>query len=147
MDRQSSPRFRPVFRSPIEFHRKLSLGKTQSLKLQAPPHYPNAHLCPRFPHVLPAARWPLPLHCLGSPLIDAGNNSLTPMGVTFDRRGAGFPRVVGDRVDNGAVEAAAVVAASQPTLVPAGSTWTLSLLGLLLGTFGFFGLRGRQQSP
>lgn len=83
----------------------------------------------------------------GSPLIDAGNNSLIPMGVTFDQRGAGFPRIVGGRVDIGAVEAAAVVAASQPTLVPAGSTWTLSLLGLLLGTLGFFGLRGRQQSP
>ena len=83
----------------------------------------------------------------GSPLIDAGNNSLIPMGMTFDQRGAGFPRVVGGRVDIGAVEAAVAAAASQPTLVPAGSTWTLSLLGLLLGTLGFFGLRGRQQSP
>ena len=84
----------------------------------------------------------------GSPLINAGNNGLIPMGMTFDQRGAGFPRVVGSSVDIGAVEAeAAAAAASQPTLVPAGSTWTLSLLGLLLRTLGFFGLRGRQQSP
>ena len=81
----------------------------------------------------------------GSPVLDAGNNSLIPIGVTFDQRGAGFPRIMGARVDIGAVEAAAA-AAPPPTMVPAGSTWTLSLLGLLLGTLGFFGLRGRQPN-
>ena len=81
----------------------------------------------------------------GSPVLDAGNNSLIPSGVTFDQRGAGFPRIMGARVDIGAVEAAAA-AAPPPTMVPAGSTWTLSLLGLLLGTLGFFGLRGRQPN-
>ncbi|MFZ4790401.1 MAG: InlB B-repeat-containing protein [Candidatus Competibacteraceae bacterium] len=40
----------------------------------------------------------------GSPAINKGNNSLIPIGVTTDQRGAGFPRIVDTTVDIGAVE-------------------------------------------
>ena len=76
----------------------------------------------------------------GSPAINAGNNTLIPAGLTFDQRGTGFPRAVGGTVDMGAFEVAAVVALS-PTLVPAGSSWSLALLGGLLGLLGIVGLR------
>ncbi|HET9048659.1 MAG TPA: choice-of-anchor Q domain-containing protein [Chiayiivirga sp.] len=76
----------------------------------------------------------------GSPAIDAGNNALIPPGVNFDQRGSGFSRVVGGTVDMGAFELAAV-AAVEPTLIPAGSPWSLALLGGLLGLLGIVGLR------
>jgi parallel beta-helix repeat protein len=76
----------------------------------------------------------------GSPAIDAGNNALIPPGVNFDQRGTGFPRVLGSAVDMGAFELAAAVAAP-PALIPAGSPWSLTLLGGLLGLLGIIGLR------
>ncbi|MEH2128073.1 DUF4347 domain-containing protein [Nostoc sp.] len=41
---------------------------------------------------------------VGSPTIDAGNNSLIPASVTTDQRGTGFNRISDDRVDIGAYE-------------------------------------------
>ena len=41
---------------------------------------------------------------LGSPAINAGNNSLVPAGVTTDQRGAGFNRISDNTVDIGAYE-------------------------------------------
>jgi hypothetical protein len=40
----------------------------------------------------------------GSPLLDAGDNSLVPPGLATDQRGAGFPRILNGTVDIGAVE-------------------------------------------
>ena len=40
----------------------------------------------------------------GSPAIDAGDNTLLPADITTDQRGAGFPRIVGAKVDIGAME-------------------------------------------
>ncbi len=58
----------------------------------------------------------------GSPAIDNGNNSLIPTGITTDQRGEGFPRIVGNSVDIGAVESA--------------STGNQVTLKVLLGTNG-----------
>ena len=44
---------------------------------------------------------------IGSPAIDAGNNALVPAGVTTDQRG--FNRIVGGKVDIGAVEFSKIV--------------------------------------
>lgn len=83
----------------------------------------------------------------GSPAINAGNNGLIPAGISFDQRGAGFPRIVAGTVDIGAVEAAAAPPpAPPPTLVPASSPWSLGLLGGLLGLLGFLGLRSTRGS-
>ncbi|HEX4792240.1 MAG TPA: choice-of-anchor Q domain-containing protein [Humisphaera sp.] len=46
---------------------------------------------------------------IGSPAIDAGNNSLVPAGVVTDQRG--FARIVGGKVDIGAVEFSKIVIA------------------------------------
>ena len=40
----------------------------------------------------------------GSPAIDAGDDSLVPMGDIFDQRGPGFLRIINDQVDVGAFE-------------------------------------------
>ncbi|MBK8536972.1 MAG: DUF4214 domain-containing protein [Candidatus Competibacteraceae bacterium] len=45
------------------------------------------------------------LPVVGSPAINAGDNTLIPAGVTTDQRGVGFPRIVNTTVDIGAVEA------------------------------------------
>jgi hypothetical protein len=50
----------------------------------------------------------------GSPAIDTGLPGATPP--EFDQRGAGFPRVVGGRVDVGAVETAPALASTGQTL-------------------------------
>ncbi|MGA9342717.1 MAG: choice-of-anchor Q domain-containing protein [Rhodanobacteraceae bacterium] len=73
-----------------------------------------------------------------STAIDAGNNVAAS---TSDQRGEGFPRVVGAAADIGAFEFSAS-AQSEPSSVPSLSTWTITLLGLLLAAFG-----SRWQSP
>lgn len=39
-----------------------------------------------------------------SPAIDAGDNTMIPVGVTFDQRGSGHPRINNGTVDIGAFE-------------------------------------------
>lgn len=69
----------------------------------------------------------------GSPAIDAGNNVA---GLSFDQRGAGFPRVSGAAADIGAFEI------TPPMAVPALSAWMLGLLTGLLAIIGW-----RRGSP
>ncbi len=83
----------------------------------------------------------------GSPVIDVGSNALIPGGVTYDQRGAGFPRIVNTTVDIGSIE----YAGAAPTLtfapVPSSSVWSKGLLGLLAGLFGVLAMRRRRGSP
>lgn len=70
-------------------------------------------------------------------VIDAGDNTLLPPGLTTDQRGPGYPRIVGGIVDIGAVEAeGAPPPPSVSTPVPVSAPWALALLGALLGYFG-----------
>ena len=64
----------------------------------------------------------------GSPAIDRGLPGGTPP--TFDQRGTGFPRVIGGRVDVGAVETSGVAATADPdetTLAATGQTPNLGI--------------------
>ena len=56
----------------------------------------------------------------GSPVLNAGNNALIPAGVTTDQRGAGFPRILSDTVDIGAVEGIPRVAETVLSMVLSG---------------------------
>ena len=81
----------------------------------------------------------------GSPAIDTGSN---PAALTFDQRGAGFPRTTGAATDMGAVEGAgaAPVVGLQP--VPTLSQWGVALLSLLTGAWAMitgFGRRRRRR--
>jgi len=44
------------------------------------------------------------LPAVTSPIVDAGDNSVIPVGLDFDQRGSGFPRIQGDAVDLGSTE-------------------------------------------
>ncbi len=72
---------------------------------------------------------PTMVHLLdaGSPAIDAGQPGST--GFDYDQRGIGFPRVIGPRVDMGAVE---MPSQYEAIPVPTLQNWALILLGLLL---------------
>lgn len=87
------------------------------------------------PHLLPLANngGPTRTHALtiGSPAIDAGNNSSN---VTTDQRGSGFPRVLGVAADIGAYEGAQAAPLLQA--VPAASAWLLAVLASLTGWLG-----------
>ena len=80
-----------------------------------------------------------------SPAINKGTNIL---GLAFDQRGTGFPRLVGAASDIGALETQDVApnpTASGPAQpVPALSTW---VLGLMAGLIGWLGLRRRLTPP
>jgi hypothetical protein len=65
----------------------------------------------------------------GSPAVDAGSN---PQGLTYDQRGAPFPRLYGTAPDIGAFEQQALPPPAQQTPVPTLSTWATLLLGSLL---------------
>ncbi len=101
------------------------------------------------PLILPLANngGPTQTHKLAanSPAINKGTNIL---GLAFDQRGTGFPRLVGAASDIGALEtqgAAPNPTAGEPTQpVPALSTW---VLGLLAGLIGWLGLRRRLTPP
>lgn len=70
---------------------------------------------------------------LGSPVIDAGDNSLVPAGITTDQRGNGFPRTLAAAVDLGAVEYLPA-----PTLVssnPVAGSRGVALNGVITLTF------------
>ncbi|HET6564303.1 MAG TPA: choice-of-anchor Q domain-containing protein [Xanthomonadales bacterium] len=47
---------------------------------------------------------PTLLPAVTSPIVDAGDNSFVPVGLDFDQRGSGFPRIQGDSVDLGSIE-------------------------------------------
>jgi hypothetical protein len=81
---------------------------------------------------------------VGSPVIDAGDPAFTPPPTT-DQRGAGYARVVGGRVDMGAIEfGAGPTAAVTPS--PALGTPARGLLAGLLALLAWFGLRRRRGS-
>ncbi|MGB8635033.1 MAG: choice-of-anchor Q domain-containing protein [Rhodanobacteraceae bacterium] len=82
----------------------------------------------------------------GSPAIDVGSNALVPGGVTYDQRGAGFPRIVNTTVDIGSVEYAGAAPIAPFVPVPASSIWSKGLLGLLAGLFGMLAMRRRRGS-
>ncbi|MGA7296700.1 MAG: choice-of-anchor Q domain-containing protein [Rhodanobacteraceae bacterium] len=82
----------------------------------------------------------------GSPVIDVGSNALIPGGVTYDQRGAGFPRIVNTTVDIGSIEYAAAAPIAPFVPVPASSIWSKGLLGLLAGLFGMLAMRRRRGS-
>jgi len=79
--------------------------------------------------------------CIGrSPAIDAGDDAVTgpPLNLTTDQRG--LPRLAGQHVDIGSFE----VQPQTPHLAPALSTIGLTILGALLGAFGWRRARTRQ---
>lgn len=78
----------------------------------------------------------------GSPLIDAGDPAFS--GLTNDQRGAGFPRIVNGRVDIGAVEGGAAVAAAVTPSPGLGLGGKLGL-GALLGLAGLAVARRRRN--
>lgn len=67
----------------------------------------------------------------GSPVIDAGNPAYA--GPSTDQRGTGFPRILGTRVDLGAIEA---VPTLPQTGIDSGGAILLAASGLLLGMLG-----------
>lgn len=81
---------------------------------------------------------PLP----GSPLINAGDPAFS--GLANDQRGAGFPRIVAGRVDIGAVEGGAAVAATATPTPALGLGGKLGL-GALLGLAGLAVARRRRN--
>lgn len=79
----------------------------------------------------------------GSPAIDKGSN---PLNLTFDQRGAGFPRTLGAQTDIGAFEGQA--AAPAPIVVPTLSQWGTAILSAMLAAWAFitgFGRRRRRE--
>jgi hypothetical protein len=78
----------------------------------------------------------------GSPAVDTGSN---PQGLTYDQRGAPFPRVYGAASDIGAFEQQALAPPAQQTPVPTLSTWATVLLGSLLALVAFITQRRRPQ--
>src|SRR5262249_19825648 len=68
------------------------------------------------------------------PATNAGNNANVPVGVTTDQRGAGFPRIVGGKVDIGAFECPTVNVTAQVRLL-----WPASYANVPLGSHQFRG--------
>jgi len=62
---------------------------------------------------------PLP----GSPLVNAGDNARVPAALTTDQRGAGFARIVGGKVDVGAVEQSIAAAPRVTGVYVRGFAW------------------------
>ncbi|CAN5440907.1 hypothetical protein BH10ACT7_BH10ACT7_10920 [soil metagenome] len=81
----------------------------------------------------------------GSPAIDQGNPAVTGE-PTFDQRGTGFPRIVGGRIDIGAVEAPRMIAATGTSINPAIPTAGGVLLVLGAGAVILANRRRRQKS-
>jgi hypothetical protein len=79
----------------------------------------------------------------GSPLINAGDPAFS--GLTTDQRGTGFPRIIGGRVDIGAVESGAAVVAAATIPAPALGLGGKLGLGALLGLAGLAVARRRRN--
>ncbi|GAA0716098.1 IPTL-CTERM sorting domain-containing protein [Dokdonella soli] len=75
----------------------------------------------------------------GSPAVDVGNNSAN---LSFDQRGAGYPRVYGAAADIGAFEQQALPFVQTP--VPTLSQWMMALLAGLLAALAS-GTQARQR--
>jgi len=95
---------------------------------------------------------PTQTHALlsGSPAIDTGSN---PLALSFDQRGAGFPRTVGAQTDIGAFEVQAggppPPPPPPPTLIPVPtlSQWGTAALSALLGAWAVVTGFGRRRRP
>jgi hypothetical protein len=79
----------------------------------------------------------------GSPLINAGDPAFS--GLTTDQRGTGFPRIIGGRVDIGAVESGTAVVAAATIPAPALGLGGKLGLGALLGLAGLAVARRRRN--
>ncbi|NJM13833.1 MAG: hypothetical protein HC889_20070 [Synechococcaceae cyanobacterium SM1_2_3] len=76
---------------------------------------------PTETHLLKAVCPPSAVSCT-EPAINAGSNALIPAGITTDQRGVGFPRILNDTVDIGAVEdASGIVIKHLLTVTKAGT--------------------------
>jgi len=95
---------------------------------------------------------PTQTHALlsGSPAIDTGSN---PLALSFDQRGAGFPRTVGAQTDIGAFEVQAggppPPPPPPPALIPVPtlSQWGTAALSALLGAWAVITGFGRRRRP
>jgi predicted outer membrane repeat protein len=95
---------------------------------------------------------PTQTHALlsGSPAIDTGSN---PLALSFDQRGAGFPRTVGAQTDIGAFEVQGggppPPPPPPPALIPVPtlSQWGTAALSALLGAWAVITGFGRRRRP